>query len=182
MRRSVIAVKGLNPEPWEPSRASMGWRGKKPYVQHHKPEKLGLFQAALSEALDACAEAEPWVPEPGEFLLVHFWLYRSLEASTRQSGRRHRGHVADATNMQKAIEDACQGYLFGNDRDNRHVATTITEQRADITPAIVIERIMATVLPEPPTVDDDFDALIDLTDQWEGNDVSNAHEVPDDVF
>jgi Holliday junction resolvase RusA-like endonuclease len=182
MRYSAIDIRGLNPEPWEPSRAAPVRKGSKLTVAHYKPAKLETFQAALIDTLERHENdpyVSPWEPQGNHVLKVHFWLWRTQEVSTRQSGRKHRAHQADATNMQKAIEDACQGILFGNDRDNRHVATTIVDQGHDIEPRIIIERFLAVRLPTPPTK---FDLTIDLTDRWEGNDIAIERDVPDDVF
>ena len=183
MKYSVITVLGLNPEPWEPSRAAAVRRKGGGFgVVHHKPKKLALFQEALTDAVQRNPECSVWVPSEGEYLLVRFWLCRTLEASTRDTGRRHRSHQADATNMQKAIEDALQGVLFGNDRDNRHVSTTITEQAHDVDPWLVIERTLVNELPLPPEADSPSSTTIDLRDPWASHDISTPHDIPRDAF
>lgn len=149
VKPQLIVIRGLNPEPWESPEGAIGWRGRKPYVQMHKPATSRAFQEAIKDELDAFDTTMMEGP-----LIVRFWLWRDLPAYEADSGKQVRRHVADATNMQKAIEDACQGILFKNDNQNVFVQTFIVQQDADVDPCIIIE-----VTPMTVEVDIDIDAV-----------------------
>jgi Holliday junction resolvase RusA-like endonuclease len=69
-------------------------------------------------------------------LEFYFWRHRA-EYTTPQ-GRSHRKHEADLTNMQKATEDALQGILFVNDKDNNDVHSIVVEQGPDVVGRVVL--------------------------------------------
>jgi Holliday junction resolvase RusA-like endonuclease len=183
--RMIYIIKGINPEPWtSPSGAVQRGKGGKPYVQMHKSSKLANFQKALANALDG---APMMTPGPGQHIDLDIYVWRALETSTRTSGRQARGHQADATNLQKAIEDACQDVVFGNDRDNRRVRTTIVEQGHDTEPMIIL-KVTAHLDTDLAYVDvaamtRRANFIVDRSDKWEGDDVSVKRDVPDsDLF
>lgn len=130
------ALRGINPEPWTaPSVAvsKVGPHGRaRPIV--YKSEALRAYQEAVKHELRIIGAT---MAEPGA-LSVTFYFWRELPAYTTERQRKARKHVADATNLQKALEDACQGILFDNDRDNVHVETWIVEQDHDTEPRILI--------------------------------------------
>lgn len=137
----IVDIRGINPVPWQPSRP--GGRGNK---QFFKPAELAMYQDSLAAALQAL-DTRKWEGP----MSLRLYLWRKLEAGTRtHSGRRHRAHQADATNMQKATEDACQGALFANDREVVDVHTMIMEQSPECEPRIIIE-IMEPKPWLPPT-------------------------------
>jgi len=123
---------GLNPEPWTPG--SFSKVRKRAMV--FKDEKLRTYQLAIKadlEAMDLDGVLEAGV-------VIHdlrfaFWRDTS------------HGRPADATNLQKATEDALQGLLFADDRWVKSVRSVIVEQAPDVSPAVVVQMI----------VGDDFD-------------------------
>lgn len=126
----------VNPEPWAIGDVSVGKRGGKIFPRVSPNGQLVAFQEAVRSELNG-REALP----PGEYDL-YFYFWRRLDDYETESGRRHRKHYADATNMQKATEDALQGVLIDNDRNVRKVGSEIVEQGPDVTPAIVIRAEM----------------------------------------
>jgi Holliday junction resolvase RusA-like endonuclease len=129
----MIVVRGVNPVPWKSPNAARVGRGVKVY----KDSELRHYQEALAEAVRAQMIASD--RHEGELsLTLYFW--RQLdEAVNVDTGRRRRAHVADATNLQKATEDALQGILFDNDRQVVHAESWIMAQGADVVPLVVIE-------------------------------------------
>lgn len=119
---------GVNPEPWESPEGSIQRKSGKMYVQMHKPLKLRAFQEDLAETfLDQ---------NPDTMLLdgpvrMEIYLWRHVD-------RLIKANIADATNMQKAIEDALQGILYANDRQVIDVRTRIMAQGPEAKPAIVV--------------------------------------------
>jgi hypothetical protein len=71
-------------------------------------------------------------------LEVKFWFWRRRDEYKTPQARTHRKHEADATNLQKATEDALQGILYKNDKDNRHVESFVVEQGPNVEPMIAI--------------------------------------------
>lgn len=130
----IYFLPGINPEPWTAPNVAVGRRNGKPFPQVFKSAALTAYQEAIKEAL---ADCHP-IMEMGD-LDVTFYLWRQLPAYDTEKQRKHRRHVADATNMQKALEDACNGILWKDDRDNICVATEVMEQGHDTTPFIMIE-------------------------------------------
>lgn len=125
----------LNPEPWTAPESSIGRRGDKLVVNVHKNEQLRAFQEAVRETL---LEDYPTVQPFTGLLELEFYLWRVLPEYATESGRSHRKHQADATNLQKALEDALQGVLFDNDRDVVSIKTTIMEQTASTDAMILV--------------------------------------------
>lgn len=86
-------------------------------------QQLHMYQQAVKEEMQRCyPEAE--LLAPGYEL--DFWFWRNTE----------RGNIADATNLQKATEDALQGILLKNDRLVVRVGSTVVAQGADVTGAV----------------------------------------------
>jgi Holliday junction resolvase RusA-like endonuclease len=119
-----LYVLHLNPEPW--AIGSINYKRISPDLT------LKAFQDAVR---DEMAEAEP-LP-PGEYVLrFYFWRQQARYLDMNDKWRTR--HQADATNMQKALEDALQGVLFDNDRNVRDIHTIIVEQSPETEPRIVI--------------------------------------------
>lgn len=115
-------VTGINPEPWTAGTAYRRPKG----AGIAKDGKLRAYQEALAEEFPlqnahACKHN-------GE-LAVTFYFWRSSA----------HGNQADATNLQKATEDALQDILYGNDRTNRDVRSIIVDQGPNVSPHILIE-------------------------------------------
>ena len=123
----------INPEPWAVGTISTGRRNGKTFGRMARNESLHTFKEEVREMLDGKVEMMP----PGMYDL-HFYFSRRLDTYSSESGRKANAHVADATNMQKALEDALQGILMDNDRDVRRITSEIIAQGPDAKPFIVI--------------------------------------------
>lgn len=138
----------INPEPWtSPSIAVGRGKGGKPYPQVYKSAGLAAYQQAVAESL---AGRNMLIFDPGTPIALEFYFWRRLPDYTTDKDRRARKHVADATNMQKALEDALQGVLFENDRDVKSIRSIIMEQEHDTEPCIGIKISFA---PDPPDIE-----------------------------
>lgn len=125
----------LNPEPWRIG--PMGWKvvnGRRIQLPAPDPD-LQTYQKAVREQLEQLLPVGT-VPYDG-LVEFEFFFWRQLdsyETDTKKSQR----HIADATNLQKALEDALQGVLITNDRNVRRVCSHLVEQAADTVPAVAI--------------------------------------------
>lgn len=158
----------VNPEPWAIGSPSVGKKGGKFYPRISPNPQLVSFQEAVREAL---ADAEP-LPEGKYGLTFYFW--RRLDSYETQSGRRHRKHWADATNMQKATEDALQGVLFGNDRDVMDVHSKIVHQGPEVDGLIIVNAWNWTL---PDVSEIPQSVIVDATFAPEGKGVTNDSNV-----
>jgi Holliday junction resolvase RusA-like endonuclease len=140
----------LNPEPWTAPSISVGRRGGKPFPMVYKNEALRSYQEAVKELLPT----HIWVEPP---IHLEFYFWRQLPDYTTDKDVRARKHHADATNMQKALEDALQGVLFKNDKDVRSIRSWVMDQGKDVDPmvGIIIRRSGAV-----PDVEHSFRSLI----------------------
>lgn len=128
-------VEGLNPEPWMASQTSVGRKAGKPYVQHHSPPQMRMYQDSLKEMF---VEQNPQAVEHVGDICLWLFFWRQKTLNEMFEGKNRRAHQADATNLQKATEDALQGILYKNDNAIRDVRSMIIEQNADATPKILI--------------------------------------------
>lgn len=127
-------VQGINPAPWAVGPLGVGRRKGGHYAYVGPNAALVTYQKALREALE-----EKYNPRPlgQQYLDIEFYFWRKIE--TYQSGKRTaHSHVADVTNLQKATEDALQGFLFDNDRQTLQIRSEIIEQSEDTHPCVVI--------------------------------------------
>jgi Holliday junction resolvase RusA-like endonuclease len=133
-----VYIEGINPEPWEAPGTAIGWgKGRKPYVQSVKSGRLEAYQLAIKECVEA-AYPELLFPR-GVPLRIQFFFTRQLDVyQSTATGRTASRNVADATNMQKATEDALQGILLDNDRWVKTIESVILDEGPDVTPSIVI--------------------------------------------
>jgi Holliday junction resolvase RusA-like endonuclease len=133
-------VWGVNPEPWR----APGFTHRGRAIVPVKDGKTEAYQEALAE--EVVSQNPDLTMHEGE-LIVEFYFWRSTAYNM----------PADATNCQKATEDALQGVLYVNDKSNRRVSSMICEQSPETFPAIII-RIskwnprVVPVLPERPVV------------------------------
>lgn len=127
----------INPEPWEaPEGSIVRPKGKKWYVQFHKTARSRTYQEAIADEFrKRYPEVEP-VTVP---CAISFYFWRTLDAS--------RARHVDATNLQKATEDALQGLLYQNDVLVVHVQSWIMEQGPDVDSRILVQLDFLT---EPP--------------------------------
>ena len=129
MVNHLYFVLKVNPEPWaigEVSRTKSGARIS-------PNPNLAAFQNAVREELDECE------PLPDTFRKLTFYFWRQQARYIDAGDRVRQRNQADATNMQKALEDALQGVLFENDRDVRDIRSVIVDQGAHVKePGIII--------------------------------------------
>ena len=123
----IYHLTGIEPEPWTTGEIMIGRKNGKAFGRLSKPESLRAFQEAVKEEFPA---QNPHAEMLEGDLQLTFWLWRST------AERRQR---ADATNCQKALEDALQGILYKNDRSVRDVRCVVVEQEEGTYPHIIIE-------------------------------------------
>lgn len=117
------SIQGINPEPWEAPEGSV-IRKNGFHVHMHSPERLTFYEESVAEEF---VLQNPGFVNLGETeLTVNFYLWRTVT-----------GKNVDATNCQKALEDALQGVLYSNDTNNRWVSTWL-EQDETLDPFILI--------------------------------------------
>jgi Holliday junction resolvase RusA-like endonuclease len=131
---------GVNPEPWRVP----GFTHRGRAIVPVKDGKCEAYQEALAEEI---VNQNPNLKMHKGELCVEFFLWRSTAFNM----------PADATNCQKATEDALQGVLYENDKSNRHVTTVICEQTPLTFPAIMVrvskwQPRVVPVLPERPEI------------------------------
>lgn len=119
------SVEGINPEPWESPDASVGRRkGGGFFVQMHSSARMRNYQDSIREEF---ARQNPNAIDMHSVALsVQFYLWRDAT-----------GKNVDATNCQKALEDALQGILYSNDTNNAFVSTFLFQEKG-IEPFILI--------------------------------------------
>lgn len=149
----IYHITSINPEPWVAPEASIGRKGGKMFIQFYTSDTMRAYKEAIKEEV-LLQNGHAVLAAKGVPLDVTFYLWRRLDAS-ESSSRSSRRHVADATNCQKALEDALQGILYDNDRDNLSVHTVMVAQGPDVQPHIAIEirefSLESLDIPEIPT-------------------------------
>jgi Holliday junction resolvase RusA-like endonuclease len=126
----------INPQQWEVGPLSVGRRRGGGYIPHMgRNQELAAYQSAVHDALMQFFEYGQYEPGPVQ---LHFWFWRRLD--TYHNGNRQiTKNAVDATNMQKALEDALQGAFFENDRQVINIHSEIVAQGVDVEPAIIFE-------------------------------------------
>lgn len=117
---------GVNPEPWGVGPLGVGRRGGKVFPTMGQNAQLAAYQEAIREEL-----GDGIVPIEGK-QVVRFYFWRNQATYVTTTGLQHTKHIADATNMQKALEDALQGILFENDRDTWDIRSVIVDQGPEV--------------------------------------------------
>lgn len=151
----------VNPYPWKVPPMSVGRaKGGKLFVRAGRDEGLYTYQQAVKEHL--IAQGAEKIEGPVR-LEMYFW--RNMAEYTTWQGRRARKNEVDTTNLQKATEDACQGILFDNDKDNIQVYSHRVSQGPDTSSCVVIRAAPATEAPPalPPRVEEALNAVLDGT-------------------
>lgn len=126
----------VNPEPW-----AIGT------VAHNRISPnpgLVAYQSAVREEL----EGEPLLPESMRTLT--FYFFRRIDQYLDTADHVRTRNSADATNMQKALEDALQGILFKNDREIRDIRSVIVQQGQHVDSGFTIIRAQETIEPRSP--------------------------------
>lgn len=114
----------LNPEPWAIGTAHA--RGISPNPG------LVSYQKAVKGEL----EGEQMLPP--NMRRLTFYFYRRIDKYLDAADHRRSRNAADATNLQKGLEDALQGVLFENDREIRDIRSVILQQDASVDPPFII--------------------------------------------
>lgn len=131
----ILTVHGINPEPWSAPEVSIGRKGGKMFPMVYKSDTLRAYQEAIK---DHFSEEKRIFGDDEPFRMT-FWFWRNLPDYEIADGKKSRRHVADATNLQKSLEDALQGIFYKNDRWCLDIRSRIVKQDEDTVPGIVIE-------------------------------------------
>lgn len=130
-------VLDINPEPWAIGPVGYARRGGKMSAYVGQNQQLNAYKEAIKEAVE------------GRIDMMHgkvdltFYFWRNRAEYTTPQARAHRKHEADLTNLQKSTEDALQGLLYENDKDNSHVQSFMVEQGPDVQGMVVIHAYQA---------------------------------------
>lgn len=116
----------VNPEPWEIGPVSVVRRGAKLMPSVAPSQQLVYYKHAVHDILEN-RYPNDWSCELPPHYSLDFFFWRDTT----------KGNYADATNLQKATEDALQGILIGNDRDVIRVCSTVVEQGPDVSAAVI---------------------------------------------
>lgn len=136
----------VNPEPWTIGPVGVTNKGGKTRGFVGKNLQLDNYKEAVK--IEAKKELDRHCLGTGcprdyfptvDPLSIEFQFFRRLDVYKTATGRKSSRNWADGTNMQKSTEDALQGILFGNDRDNMDVRSRIVEQGPDVTPGTIVK-------------------------------------------
>lgn len=122
----------VNPEPWAVGKVGVGRKNGKTFPTVGPNAKLVSFQQEVRE----------WFEDQKVDMIrgdveLEFFFWRKLD-QYQGPKRTVTTNEADATNMQKATEDALQGILYPNDSAVRRITSEIIAQGLDIEGAIGI--------------------------------------------
>lgn len=131
-RRTYITIP-LNPEPWAVGTLGIAYKGRKPYPTMAPNPQLVSFKEAIKEHFEGHDYMLPY-----KEVEVEFYFWRRLDQYLGPSGRKVTKSAADSTNLQKGLEDALQGILFGNDRYVRSIKSVIMDQSRTTEPMILV--------------------------------------------
>lgn len=135
-----------NPEPWRVPPMHPGWskQSGKMIVKAGADTMLKAYQEEVQDVLRAQGA---YMMKPNYRLT--FFFHRTSESETSpRAGRRSR---SDATNMQKALEDALQGVVIENDRDVIDVRSCIIKPDSIITEPFIAMRVEGEVSDMEPS-------------------------------
>jgi hypothetical protein len=129
----------LNPEPWAIGTA------------HAKGISPNPGLVSYQHAVKGELEGEAMLPPAMRRLT--FYFRRKVDKYLDAADHRRSRNAADATNLQKGLEDALQGVLFENDREIRDIRSVIVQQGTQVDhPFIIIHA--QTVSESLPSVDE----------------------------
>lgn len=131
----------INPEPWAIGPVGVTHNTGKARGFVGKNLQLDNYQKAVREML---TQQIAGIEGPELFPMavpckIKFWFWRRLDSYQVVTGRKSSRNWADATNMQKALEDAIQGILTGNDKHNHQIGSEIVHQAEEVLPGIIID-------------------------------------------
>jgi len=162
---------GINPVPWTSPEVSIGKKNGKMFPMVYASAELKTYKESVKEEMnDRYPELEPIEDEVG----LRLYFYRRLDEM--KGNRRRKGHVADATNLQKSTEDALQGILFVNDKQVIHAESWVMAQHDAVEPCIIIELIWH---PQRPSLPEHVQATLSEHPTLE---LENEHDVPVEDF
>lgn len=121
----------LNPQPWAIGDVGVGRRNGGVYAYIGPNIQLQTYQQGVREAIVDGLLVDYEVK-------ITFYFWHKIE-SYQGENRKVTKNQVDATNMQKATEDALQGILMFNDRQVRSVRSEIVEQSETCEPMVVIK-------------------------------------------
>ena len=133
MRRYSLEV---NPHQWAIGPVTTIKRGGKTIPMVGRNVQLHNFKEAVKREMKRLYGPQDIMEGPVE---MRFWFWRNRPAYETHQARTHRKHEADATNLQKSLEDALQGVLYKNDKQVQKITSEIVEQEQDIWGHIIIE-------------------------------------------
>lgn len=135
MSRDIVTYAlSINPEPWAVGNAYVRRAGGKSFAAVSPDKTLKAYKEALVAELTARGATV----KPGPYA-VRLWFWRENVTYIDAGGKKRTRNSPDATNMQKATEDALQDVLIENDRDVLHIESSIVERGQGVTPMVVIE-------------------------------------------
>ncbi len=137
---SFLLAIAVNPEPWAIGSVGVTNKGGKYRGFVGQNLQLRNYQDAVRTEIKKqleTSEYATWFPVSVP-TRVHLYFYRRLDDYKLEGDRKSSRNYADATNMQKAFEDAMQGVLIENDRNNIQVSSAIMEQGPDVTPGTIM--------------------------------------------
>lgn len=128
-------VLDVNPEPWEIGPLNVVRKNGhfRPFVG--RSQQLYDYQQSIKKAI---ADAGQQVVKLDGDVSLTCWFWRHRPDYETWQARRHRKHEADDTNMLKATEDALQGVLYDNDKNNVHVQGFVVAQGPDVEPGLIL--------------------------------------------
>jgi Holliday junction resolvase RusA-like endonuclease len=125
----------LNPEPWAIGDVWAGRKDGRIQGRISPNPNLQAFQNAVREEL--ASSNHQLINLDRYRLTFYFWRQQARYIDMADHVRQR--NQADATNLQKGLEDALQGVLFANDRDVRDIRSVIVEQSPHVkNPRILI--------------------------------------------
>ena len=127
-------VLNISPEPWAVGPVGYARHDGKMSAYVGRNTQLAAYESAVHEEV-----SEQWgMPMIEGKVGLRFYFWRNRATYTTPQARSHRKHEADATNLQKATEDALQGIIFANDRDVADIHSVLVEQGPDVKGKILI--------------------------------------------
>lgn len=169
----------VNPVPWTAPEASVGRKNGGTFVNFYSSQELKNYKEAIAAEVEHQLD-EDWAPLEDEIAL-EFFFYRRLDSQERATKRRSRSHIADATNMQKAVEDALQGVLFVNDSQVVDVRSVIVRQDEDADPCVAVRLVWHPDRTLPP---EGIQMAISSQPTIEGLEHAkeNRRDIPEEIF
>ncbi len=114
----------VNPEPWAVGPLQVKRVNGKMIPFMGRNTQLASFQESVRESLRTQWSGD--LIEDDVVIEVFFW--RTLSEYKTARGSKKQKHYVDATNMQKALEDALQGVVIKNDNQCVSVTSHIMDQ------------------------------------------------------